>query len=102
MAAHVDEAQVRHIAKLARLELTPDEVEHFRGQLAEILTYVQQLDEVDVSGVEPMAHPLPVTNVLRPDEPRPGLSTAAALANAPQRHEQFFKVPAVLDGGAGA
>jgi aspartyl-tRNA(Asn)/glutamyl-tRNA(Gln) amidotransferase subunit C len=99
MAGEIDEAQVRHIAKLARLNLTDEEVSTFAVQLANIVDYVQQLAAVDTTGVEPMAHPLPVTNVMREDEPRPGFEPDQALANAPEREGDFFRVPAVLDGG---
>jgi aspartyl-tRNA(Asn)/glutamyl-tRNA(Gln) amidotransferase subunit C len=102
MSTLIDAARVRHIAKLARLSLTEDEVQQFAGQLAEILAYVEQLRQVPTDGVEPLAHPLPVTNVLRDDEPRPSLGCDEALGNAPQRQAGFFKVPPVLDGGAGA
>jgi aspartyl-tRNA(Asn)/glutamyl-tRNA(Gln) amidotransferase subunit C len=101
MAAEIDETQVRHIARLARLNLTPREVVLFAGQLAEILDYFDQLQTVDTEGVEPMAHALPLKNVMRDDLPRPGLDVEAALANAPQREGPFFKVPPVLDQGGG-
>jgi aspartyl-tRNA(Asn)/glutamyl-tRNA(Gln) amidotransferase subunit C len=102
MSQSIDEAQVRHIARLARLNLCDDEVRLFAGQLGDILDYVRQLEAVDTTGVEPLAHPLPLVNVLRADEPQPCFETARALANAPQREGPFFKVPAVLDPGAGA
>jgi len=100
--ALIDEAQVRHVAKLARLELSDEEVALFAGQLGAILQYFHQLQEVDTTGVEPMAHPLPVTNVLREDEPGPTFDPGTALANAPQREGSFFKVPPVLEHGTGA
>jgi aspartyl-tRNA(Asn)/glutamyl-tRNA(Gln) amidotransferase subunit C len=99
MPALIDEAQVRQVAKLARLELRDDEVQLFAGQLAAILEYVQQLDRVDTRGVEPLAHALPVRDVVRDDVAGATLDSAAALRNAPQREQTFFKVPAVLDGG---
>lgn len=102
MSHLIDEARVRHIAKLARLKLSEDEVRVFAAQLGRILAYVQQLEQVDVTGVEPLAHPLPLTNVLRDDEPHAPLAVEAALANAPQREGSFFRVPTVLDPGAGA
>lgn len=103
MAQTIDEAVVRKVAKLSRLNLRDEEVAAFAGQLDRILHYVEQLEAVDVAGIEPMAHPLPVTNVLRADEPRPSLESAQALQNAPQRADSFFRVPAVLDptGGGG-
>ena len=102
MASAIDEAQVRHIAKLSRLKLTGAEVHLFAGQLAAILDYVRQLESVDAAGVEPLAHPLPAVNVVRADEPGVPLDSAQALANAPERTGRLFKVPAVLDPSAGA
>lgn len=102
MSAVIDEAQVRLIAKLSRLRLSDDEVRLFTGQLAEILDYVGQIEALNTEGVEPLAHALPVTNVLREDEPRKGLSSAQALANAPDVERDCFRVPAVLDPNAGA
>lgn len=97
MAHEIDADQVRHVAKLARLNLTEGEVHLFSSQLGEILNYFKQLDEVDTTGVEPMAHALPITNVLREDDPGPCFTPEQALANAPARQGDFFKVPAVLD-----
>lgn len=98
--AVLDDARVRHIARLARLRLTDAEVRLFAGQLTQILEYFQQIDGVDTAGVEPLAHPLPLTNVLRQDEPRPSFDADTALANAPQREQDFFRVPRVLDTGS--
>lgn len=98
----IDETRVRHIAKLARLNLTDEEVRIFSGQLSRILDYVQQLERVNTDGIEPLAHPLPMTNVLRADEPHRSFSTQQALANAPAREGSFFKVPTVLDPSMGA
>jgi aspartyl-tRNA(Asn)/glutamyl-tRNA(Gln) amidotransferase subunit C len=102
MPTEIDQAHVRHIARLSRLKLSEDEVALFANQLARIVEYVEQLREVDTEGVEPMAHPLPVTNVAREDEPHVPLDNDAALANAPQRADGFFKVPPVLEPSAGA
>ena len=102
MPAAIDEAQVRHIARLARLSLSADEVRLFAGQLAGILDYVKQLDTVNTAGVEPLAHPLLVTDVVRADEPGSTLDPEIALRNAPQREGHFFKVPPVLDQTSGA
>ena len=101
MSDKLTEAEVRHVAKLARLKVSDDEVRMFTGQLGAVLDYVAQLQEVDTEGVEPLAHALAVHNVLREDEVRPSLSNDEALANAPQRDGEFFAVPKVLgDGGA--
>jgi aspartyl-tRNA(Asn)/glutamyl-tRNA(Gln) amidotransferase subunit C len=102
MSTSIDETQVRHIAQLSRLKLSDEEARLFAGQLAQILEYIKQLEALDTSGVEPMAHPLPVTNVLRDDQPHLPVASETALRNAPQREGPFFKVPAVLDPSAGA
>ncbi len=97
MAHKIDEAQVRHISHLSRLNPTDGEVRLFSEQLSAILEYVEQLDEVDTTDVPPTAHALPVQNVFRTDEPRRSLDPDQALANAPQREGSFFAVPKVLD-----
>jgi len=102
MAEKIDQIQVRKVAKLSRLELTEAEVEEFTGQLSAILGYVEKMNELDTAEVEPLAHCLPVSNVLREDSPKESLGTERALANAPQRDEEFFKVPKILDDGSGA
>ena len=89
--------QVRWVAHLARLELTPAERETMARQLSAILDYVDQLKQVNTAGVEPLAHPLRVHNVFRADEPCPSLPVDEALANAPDRRGDFFGVPAVQD-----
>jgi aspartyl-tRNA(Asn)/glutamyl-tRNA(Gln) amidotransferase subunit C len=89
--------EVRWVAHLARLELSDTELATMTRQLSAILEYVRQLQEVPTEGVEPLAHPLPIHNVFREDEPAPSLPVDAALANAPQRHGDFYSVPAVLD-----
>jgi len=98
----IDEAQVRKVAKLSRLELTEAEVEEFTGQLSAILGYVEKMNELDTDGIEPLAHCLPVSNVLREDRVTESLGTEKALANAPQRDGDFFKVPKILDDSSGA
>jgi aspartyl-tRNA(Asn)/glutamyl-tRNA(Gln) amidotransferase subunit C len=85
--------EVLHVAKLARLELTDDEIDRFTDQLSAILEAVAKVSELDLSDVEPTAHPLDLVNVWAEDEPRPSLSVDEALANAPDRHGGFFKVP---------
>ena len=85
--------EVLHVARLARLELTDDEVERFTEQLSAILEAVAKVSELDLSDVEPTAHPLDLVNVWAEDEPRPSLPVEEALANAPEREGGFFKVP---------
>jgi aspartyl-tRNA(Asn)/glutamyl-tRNA(Gln) amidotransferase subunit C len=89
--------EVRKVAKLARLELSDADLATMQHQLSAILDYVAQLNELDTTGVEELAHPLPIVNVFRPDEPAPSLSVEAALQNAPNRVGDYFGVPAVFD-----
>jgi len=86
--------EVLHVAKLARLELSEEEVERFGAQLSAILEAVGKVSELDLAEVEPTAHPLQVVNVWAEDEPRPSLSPEEALENAPEREQAFFVVPA--------
>jgi len=102
MATKIDEAQVRKVAKLARLELTDAEVGQFSGQLSAILDYVEKMNELDTDAVEPLAHCLPISNVFRADCAKESLGTEKALANAPQTDGEFFKVPKILDDSSGA
>ena len=85
--------EVRHVARLARLTLTDDEVARFGEQLSAILEAVSAVSEVDLSDVPPTAHPLDLVNVWAEDEPRPSLPVEEALANAPDRDGTFFRVP---------
>jgi aspartyl-tRNA(Asn)/glutamyl-tRNA(Gln) amidotransferase subunit C len=87
---------VEHIAKLARLEFTQEEMEKFTHQLNEILAYMEQLNKLDTTSVEPLAHVIELNNVFRRDEVKPGLTTEEALRNAPSKTEKFFKVPKVI------
>lgn len=89
--------QVRHIAHLARLGLTEDDVEKFSHQLSEILDYFERLKAVDTDDVPPTAYPLDLHNVMRADEPAPATPSNDILANAPQREGDYFRVRAVLD-----
>jgi len=86
--------EVLHVAQLARLELSEGEVDRFVEQLSAILEAVGKVSELDLSDVEPTAHPLELVNVWAEDEPRPSLSPEEALANAPEREGDFFVVPA--------
>jgi aspartyl-tRNA(Asn)/glutamyl-tRNA(Gln) amidotransferase subunit C len=88
---------VRYVARLARLELSPAEEERFAAQLGEVLGYIEQLKEVDVTGVEPTAHPMPLANVTRPDVVRPSLAPAEALRNAPLSSGGLFSVPKIVE-----
>jgi aspartyl-tRNA(Asn)/glutamyl-tRNA(Gln) amidotransferase subunit C len=86
-----------HVANLARINLTPEEKERFAAQIGDVLTYIAQLNEVDVSGVEPTAHAFPVVNVWAADIPQPGLSVEDALRNAPEKRDDMFVVPRVVE-----
>ena len=96
MTRAVDHAEVRRIARLARLKLSDDEVGLFAEQLTRILQYVSQIESLETDGVEPFAHPLRVTNVLREDRVEDGLSHEEATANAADVMDGCFRVPAVL------
>lgn len=88
--------EVRHVARLARLELSPQEITTLRGELSALLDHVDKVRRLDTSDVEPTAHPLPLSNVLRPDEIRPGLERAEVLAEAPAIEDNRFLVPPIL------
>ena len=96
MSNKIDLGLVRHIGRLSRIELTDEEVRTFSQQLGEILGSFDKLQELDTSGVEPMAHAVDQHNVLADDVPGPSLSVEQALANAPQRDGDFFRVPKVI------
>ncbi len=87
---------VEHVARLARLALTDDEVERLTEQLEVILEHAAQVSALDTAGVPPTAHPLPLANVLRPDEPRPGVPRDDVLAMAPASEDDSFRVPRIL------
>ena len=89
----IDREQLLHVARLARLELREDEVERLEAQLNDILEAVSKVSELDLSDVPPTSHPLDVVNVWDADEPKPCLTADEALANAPEREGNFFKVP---------
>jgi aspartyl-tRNA(Asn)/glutamyl-tRNA(Gln) amidotransferase subunit C len=89
----IDREQVLHVAKLARLRLTDDEVERMAGELSKILEYVETMNELDLEGVEPTSHVVDLTNVLREDLPRPSLDRETALEQAPDATESGFRVP---------
>lgn len=92
----IDLEQVRYIARLARLELSPDEEEKFTQQLGRILSYVEKLRELDTTDVPPTSHVLSLKDVLREDELSFSLSPEEALFNAPSRKDNWFKVPKIV------
>ena len=91
------EIDVKYVAHLARLSLSPEEEQRFGAQLESVLGYIKQLKQVDVSGVEPTAHAFPLVNVTRPDEVRPSLSHEEALRNAPAQVRGLFQVPKIVE-----
>ncbi|MBI5154761.1 Asp-tRNA(Asn)/Glu-tRNA(Gln) amidotransferase subunit GatC [Candidatus Poribacteria bacterium] len=88
--------RVRHVALLARLELSPAEIYQFSRELTSIIHHLNKLGELNLDGTEPTSHPLPMTNVFRPDERRPSLPIEAALFNAPEREGGCFQVPQII------
>jgi aspartyl-tRNA(Asn)/glutamyl-tRNA(Gln) amidotransferase subunit C len=88
---------VEHVARLARLELSAAEKERMGRELDGILTYIDKLRALDTAGVEPTSHAVPVTNVTRDDVASPSLAQADALANAPDRQGDLFRVPKILE-----
>ena len=92
-----DNIDVKYVAHLARLSLTPDEEQKISAQLGNILGYIEKLKEVDVTGVEPTAHAFPLVNVTRPDKVRPSISNEDALRNAPAKANGLFMVPKIVE-----
>ncbi|BFN36662.1 Asp-tRNA(Asn)/Glu-tRNA(Gln) amidotransferase subunit GatC [Fidelibacter multiformis] len=92
----ISREEVLHIAKLARLSLSEEEITMYTHQLGDILNYVQKLNELNIDDVEPMKHVLDMVNVLREDKDLPSLSREDVLKNAPEHDKEFFKVPRVL------
>ncbi|MFL0460064.1 Asp-tRNA(Asn)/Glu-tRNA(Gln) amidotransferase subunit GatC [Kytococcus sedentarius] len=88
---------VAHVANLARIHLEPDELDRLAGQLDQIVEWVAQISDGASDDVPAMSHPIPMTNVMRPDEVRPGLTQDQALSGAPLAEEGRFGVPRILD-----
>lgn len=98
VAPRITPDEVAHVASLARLELTGDELERFTEQLAAVLDHAADVEALDVAGVEPTTHPLGLVNVLRDDIARPSLEREQVLAAAPSVEDDRFRVPPVLGG----
>ncbi len=96
MAQRLSLDEVRHVAKLARLRLTPEELERYSAQLSTVLDHIAKISELDTSGVEPMAHPGDLTNRLDEDRVEEGLAVERLLALAPAVEQQFLAVPKVF------
>jgi len=93
----IERKDVEHVARLARLALTDGELERMREQLNGILAYIEKLNELDTNAVEPTSHAVPLVNVMRDDEAGPCLPREEALANAPDRAGEFFRVPRIIE-----
>ena len=91
--AGISRAEVLHVARLARLELTDEEVGRFQEQLSDIIEAISKVSELDLTDVPPTAHPLEIANTWAEDEPRPSLPLEDVFANAPDREHDYFKVP---------
>lgn len=95
----LSESEVRHVAMLARLALTDEQLATLRIELNSILGHIDTIQQLDLSGVEPTAHPIPVVNSTRTDEPKPCLPRELALLNAPQAEDGAFVIPRIVGGG---
>ncbi|WP_347861437.1 Asp-tRNA(Asn)/Glu-tRNA(Gln) amidotransferase subunit GatC [Salimicrobium sp. PL1-032A] len=95
--SRISEDQVKHVANLARLSITEEEAQTFTKQLDDIITYAEQLNELDTEGVEPTTHVLDLKNVMRKDEPKEWINKEDALKNAPEQQDGQFKVPSILE-----
>ena len=93
----VTDFDVKYVAHLARIALTPEEEQKLGAQLGQILGHIEKLKELDVSGVEPTAHAIPLVNVTRPDEVRPSLPHDEAMRNAPAQANGLFIVPKIVE-----
>ncbi|KMK75290.1 Asp-tRNA(Asn)/Glu-tRNA(Gln) amidotransferase subunit GatC [Alkalihalobacillus pseudalcaliphilus] len=95
--SQISKDQVKHVAHLARLAITEDEAEMFAEQLGNIISFAEQLNELDTENIEPTTHVLNMTNVLREDKPNEGLPVEDVLKNAPDHEDGQVKVPSILD-----
>ncbi|MGM7703499.1 Asp-tRNA(Asn)/Glu-tRNA(Gln) amidotransferase subunit GatC [Pseudalkalibacillus sp. Hm43] len=95
--SRISKEEVKHVAKLARLDMTDEEADMFTKQLDDIIGYAEQLNELDTENVEPTTHVLDMKNVLREDETKPWLNNEEALKNTPDKQNGLIKVPAVLE-----
>lgn len=93
----LDREAVKHVARLARLDLSDHELERMEAELTQILAHAERIQVLDLDRVEPTSHPVPLRNALRPDEVRPSLTQTEALANAPETEDGRFKVPRIIE-----
>ena len=96
-APRISPEDVRHVARLARLALSDDELERMRAEMSAILDYMDKLRSLDTQGVEPTSHSIPLRNVMREDEPAPSSALDDMLANAPDRDGDTFRVPRIIE-----
>ena len=94
----ITRAEVERVAQLARLSFPEEELDKYTEDFNAFLAYADVLNQVDVEGIQPTAHVLPLQNVLRKDEVRPSLDRELALSNAPEQEDGYFKVPKVIEG----
>ncbi|ETS93727.1 Asp-tRNA(Asn)/Glu-tRNA(Gln) amidotransferase subunit GatC [Veillonella sp. AS16] len=92
----ISQEEIKNIALLSRLEVKEDHTAHIEKELSDILSYVAELNALELDGVDPMAHAVPLQNVLREDELKPSLDHDLALSNAPEAEDGYFKVPRVV------
>ena len=93
----ISREDVQHVARLARLEISAEDLVRMQAELSNILAYIDKLRSVDTAGVPPTSHAVPLTNVMREDESRPSLPLADMLANAPEAAGDFFRVPRIVE-----
>ncbi|SJZ60898.1 aspartyl/glutamyl-tRNA(Asn/Gln) amidotransferase subunit C [Trichlorobacter thiogenes] len=93
----INQHEIEHVAKLARLSLRDDEKQLFTGQMEAILAYVETLNELNTDGISPTSHAVPMENAFRPDCVTPSIGHDRALANAPDKNETYFRVPPVIE-----
>ncbi|NJD36937.1 MAG: Asp-tRNA(Asn)/Glu-tRNA(Gln) amidotransferase subunit GatC [Geobacter sp.] len=93
----IDQHEIEHVAKLARLALGDDEKQLFTDQMGAILAYVETLNELDTTNVQPTSHAVPMQNAFRPDAVQPSIGHERALSNAPDTNETYFRVPPVIE-----
>lgn len=97
MSERISRDDVRHVARLARLALSPDDEARMQRELDAILSYIDKLRALDTEGVEPTSHAVPLVNAMRDDEPRPSFPQAEMLANAPDPAGERFRVPRIIE-----
>lgn len=93
----INQHEIEHVAKLARLTLRDNEKQLFTGQMEAILAYVETLNELNTDGISPTSHAVPMENAFRPDCVTPSIGHGRALANAPDKNETYFRVPPVIE-----